>query len=165
MQRRQFLALSLAGLATSAGVVPAAWAQAIGRGQPLPSLTFPDQHGNTHAFPGQQTRLVLFAVQKAPSDWVNTGLTELGPDQIKARGIVFLADISGMPSFVTRSFALPKMRKRPYPILLAQQAGEAGFMPQETGAVTILHVQNGHVTQINFAHDEAAVKAALAKAA
>ncbi len=158
MQRRPFL---LAGLSLVAAALPSfALAQPVAVGQSLPQRNFVDQHDKSHDFPGAGTRLVLFAVEKAPSDWVNAALTALGAQGVQARGIVFLADISGMPGFVTRSFALPKMRQRPYPILLVQDAQQADFMPREKDAVTVLRIKGGKVLSVAFARDEAAVKAA-----
>lgn len=159
MQRRSFL---LAGLSLVPAVLPAlADAQPIVEGQSLPPRNFVDQYDKLHEFPGADTRLVLFAVEKAPSDWVNAALTALGAPAVRARGIVFLADISGMPGFVTRSFALPKMRQRPYPILLVQEPQQADFMPREKDAVTVLRVHGGKVLSVAFARDEVAVKAAV----
>jgi len=130
-------------------------------GDALPQLHFENQHGKMEAFPGAGTRVVLFAIEKTPSDEVNTFLTNLGAEGVRKEGIVFLADISGMPSFVTQTFALPKMRKRPYSILLVNKVEQAAFMPHEKDAVTVLQVHQGKITQIAFAHDAAAIKAAV----
>ncbi|MGC8807490.1 MAG: hypothetical protein ACP5GC_00525 [Thiomonas sp.] len=158
MQRRTFV--------FSAAITALAWpalalASPLAVGDALPQLQFENQHGKMEAFPGAGTRVVLFAIEKAPSDEVNTFLTNLGAEGMRKEGIVFLADISGMPGFVTQSFALPKMRKRPYSILLANKADQAAFMPHEKDAVTVLQVNQGKVTRITFARDAAAIKAAV----
>ncbi|MEW6560559.1 MAG: hypothetical protein AB1412_10245 [Pseudomonadota bacterium] len=159
MQRRTFI--MAAAVSTVLGWPALAAAAALGVGDGLPSTTFENQHGKPEPFPGADTRVVLFAVEKAPSDVVNEYLTALGVEAMRQRGIVFLADISGMPGFVTQTFALPKMRKRPYSILLANKADQCAFMPHEKDAVTVLHLAQGKITQIQFPRDLAALKAAV----
>ncbi|WP_079420681.1 hypothetical protein [Thiomonas intermedia] len=159
MQRRTFI------IATALGATLAwpgmATATPLGAGDTLPQTSFEDQHGKTETFPGADTRVVLFAVEKAPSDVVNDYLTTLGAEAMRQRGIVFLANISGMPGFVTQTFALPKMRKRPYAILLATKAEQCAFMPHEKNAVTVVQLRQGKITQIQFARDAAALKSAI----
>ena len=158
MQRRTFL--------ISAAITALSWpalalVAPLAVGDALPQLQFENQHGKMEAFPGPDTRVVLFAIEKAPSDEVNTYLTNLGVEAKRKDGIVFLADISGMPGFVTQTFALPKMRKRPYSILLANKAEQAAFMPHEKDAVTVLRVNQGKITHIAYARDAAAIQTAL----
>lgn len=158
MQRRTFV---LSAAITALGWPALAFASPLAVGDSLPQLEFENQHGKMEAFPGTGTRTVLFAIEKAPSDEVNTFLTNLGVEAMHKDGIVFLADISGMPGFVTQTFALPKMRKRAYSILLANKAEQAAFMPHEKDAVTVLQVHQGKITRIVFARDVAAIKAAV----
>lgn len=158
MQRRTLL--------ISAAIAALSWptlalAAPLAVGDTLPQLQFENQHGKMETFPGAGTRVVLFAIEKAPSDEVNTYLTNLGVEAMRKDGIVFLADISGMPGFVTQTFALPKMRKRPYSILLANKAEQAAFMPHEKDAVTVLQVSQGKIGHIAFARDAAAIQAAV----
>ncbi len=158
MQRRTFVfSAAIAALAWPALAI----ASPLTVGDTLPQLQFENQHGKTEAFPGAGTRVVLFAIEKAPSDEVNTFLTHLGVEGMHKEGIVFLADISGMPGFVTQTFALPKMRKRPYSILLANKPEQAVFMPHEKDAVTVMQVDQGKITHIAFARDAAAIKTAV----
>lgn len=158
MQRRAFV--FLAAMTTLAWPALAS-AAPLTVGDALPQTQFETQHGKAEAFPGAGTRVVLFAVEKAPSDEANAFLTLLGAEGMRKAGIVFLADISGMPGFVTQTFALPKMRKRPYAILLATKSEQAAFMPHEKDAVTVLHVHQGKITHIAFARDAAGIRAAV----
>lgn len=159
MQRRAFLTVPLV-FATLAWPVLATAAPLV-VGDTLPSAQFENQHGKPEPFPGEGTHVVLFAVEKAPSDVVNEYLTALGVDAMRKQGIVFLADISGMPGFVTQTFALPKMRKRPYSILLASKAEQCAFMPHEKDAVTVMHIQQGKITRVAYARDLSALKSAI----
>ena len=162
MQRRTFLSAALVAAVLGSSASPAlALASPLGVGGTLPQTQFENQHGKMEDFPGADTRVVLFAVEKAPSDVVNDYLTALGVEAMHKQGIVFLADISGMPGFATQPFALPKMRKRPYSILLASKAEQAAFMPHEKEAVTVMQVRQGKITHIGFARDVAALKAAI----
>jgi hypothetical protein len=158
MHRRTFV---LASIATLCLPLNPARAAALGVGATLPQMTLDNQHGVPQAFPGAGTRFILFAVEKAPSDEVNAYLTDIGADAMRRHGIVFVADISGMPAFVTQNFALPKMRKRPYDILLVTHAEQAAFMPREKDAVTLLRVDQGKITGIGFERNALAIKAAI----
>lgn len=162
MQRRTFLSAALVAASFVCGALPAlASTSTLGVGDTLPQTQFENQHGKKEDFPGADTHIVLFAVEKAPSDVVNDYLTALGVEAMRKQGIVFLADISGMPGFVTQTFALPKMRKRPYSILLAGKAEQAAFMPHEKEAVTVMQIRQGKITHIGFARDVPALKAAI----
>ena len=158
MQRRTFV---FSAAMTAIAWPALAFASPLAVGDALPQLQFENQHGKVEAFPGAGARVVLFAIEKAPSDEVNTFLTNLGAEAMQKDGIVFLADISGMPGFVTQTFALPKMRKRPYSILLAKNAEQAAFMPHEKDAVTVMQINQGKITHIAFARDATAIKAAV----
>lgn len=158
MQRRTFFtAVALAAL----GLPSLAVAAPLAVGDTLPQLQFDNQHGKAEAFPGTDTRVVLFSIEKAPSDEINAYLSDIGVEAMRKQGIVFLADISGMPGFVTQSFALPKMRKRPYSILLASKADQAAFMPHQKDAVTVLTVHQGKITHMAFVQNAAGIKAAV----
>ena len=78
------------------------------------------------------------------------------------RGAVYVADISKMPGFVSRLMAIPRMRRRPYPVLLDRDALTVHRFPLAEGRVTAVHLADGRITAIEQLGAEDAVRAALA---
>jgi hypothetical protein len=129
-------------------------------GSPLPALTLKDQHDVRQSV-APDTRYLVFAAERAPSALVETafeGQTAQSPAAVKAS---YVADISGMPGLIAATFALPKMRKRPYPMLLARTPAESAMLPRESGKVTLIELRDGKVASIRFLASAGGIRSAL----
>lgn len=73
---------------------------------------------------------------------------------LKDRNIVYIADISGMPSAITKIFALPKMKKYSYPITLIYDRNK-NFFQHKRKRVTLYSFEKDVVTNIYFITDPA----------
>ena len=133
--------------ATAAELVP---------GEAFPALALPDQHGESMEI-GDDTEIVLFAADKPASDLLNGFLKDQVDDFLISRKAAYIADISGMPGLISRMIALPRMRERPYPILLAEDSAQAGFIPSREGAVTVVRLATRRVNAVAFAADRASL--------
>ncbi|HYC00487.1 MAG TPA: hypothetical protein VEC57_15245 [Candidatus Limnocylindrales bacterium] len=129
-------------------------------GDALPSLALPDQHG-TRATVGADTRLLLFSRDMDGGGFVKEALAEGGKDKLDAAGAVYIADVSGMPGFVRSTFALPSMRKRPYPILLDETGEHTRALPSQKGKATVMRIEGGRIADVTYASSTAEVIAAL----
>jgi len=129
-------------------------------GDKVPELTLEDQHGTTHALPAD-ARLVLFTADKAASSLLQDYLAQRDADFLRQRQAHFVADISGMPGLVTRMFALPSMRERPYPILLAYAAEDVAQLPRREGQVSVLRINQRRITDVAYASSGAQLDALL----
>lgn len=138
----------------------AASAAELQNGDPLPPITLQDQFDKTVSV-ATDVQTLLFAIEKAPSDLVNNYLLKQDNDYLTTNKAYFMADISGMPGMITKMFALPKMRKRPYSILLAYAVEDTAFMPRQKNKVTVLKIMGGKVSSIEFVDTEAALIAAF----
>ena len=123
----------------------------------LPSIVLNDQFDQPVLI-DSNTQWIVFSQEKAVNAFVSDYMSEQGAQQIRQRGIVYVADISGMPSLVTRMFALPKMRKLSFPIGLARDSKTLANIPRRAGAATILRVHSGVVQNIIFANNPAQLK-------
>lgn len=142
-------------------LLPAALPAApIAVGEPLPPLTLNDQHDQPHTIDAE-TRLILFSADRDASGLIEEALAEQTEDSLAAAGVVYVADISGMPGLVTKLIALPQMRKRPYPMLLGREAEETAMLPRERGQVTLVETEAGTITAIRFIADQQALSQAL----
>jgi hypothetical protein len=115
----------------------------------LPVLTLPDQHGHSHAL-SNNSNMVLFAPDKGAGELAHAVLGHTGKIKMAAKGIVFISDISGMPTFVARLFALPAMREYPYLVLLGYEKEDTAMFPRQKGRVTVLHIKAGKVSRIEY---------------
>jgi hypothetical protein len=122
----------------------------------FPPLSLPDQYGEQRAITAE-TRLVLFAADRPASDVLNGFLKAQPGDLLAQRRAEYVADISSMPALITRLVALPRMRERPYRILLVEEASMVDFLPRQPSAVTVLRLTEGSVDEVLFAESENAL--------
>jgi len=108
-----------------------------------------NQHGKVIKV-GNDVKTIIFAVEKKASALINNFLIKQDAKFLTNKKAYFVADISGMPSMITKIFAIPKMKKRPYDILLAKQASKVAFIPRKKDYVTVIKIAAGKVKQINF---------------
>lgn len=80
-------------------------------------------------------------------------LAVLPPTTLKDRNAVYIADISSMPGLVSIMFALPKMQREAYTVGLIRDAKEGASLPRKPGAVTVLRIEGGKVSTVDFAQD------------
>mgnify|MGYP001122387654 FL=1 len=60
-----------------------------------------------------------------------------------------MADITGMPSLITKFIALPKMKDYPFSVLLIDEANKTLF-PVKEDMISIISLENGKVTDIKY---------------
>ena len=121
-------------------------------GSALPSIELNTQHDKAVKV-GNDVKTILFAVDKAPSGLINNFLIKKDAGFLVSKKAYFVADISGMPSLITKMFAIPKMKKRAYDILLAKNATKVSFIPRKKGLVTVLKLAGGRVTSVDFVNN------------
>ncbi len=142
----------------------AAYAAPLKPGDAMPALDLADQHDNAGGI-GAETRLVLFSQDMDASDHVEAALAVDGAAKLAAAHAVFVADISAMPAVITRMFALPALRKRPYPMLLDRDGKATAALPSVEKHVTLLRLDKGMIQSVEFASSAEQVGAALRAAA
>lgn len=125
-------------------------------GDTIPPITLNDQFDKPQSV-AADAQTLLFVIEKPASDLVNNYLMQQDKDFLAANKAYFIADISGMPSMITKMFALPKMQERPYSILLAGDAQDVAFMPREKNKVTVVKLKAGEVDSVSFVEDTAAL--------
>ncbi|WP_373508362.1 hypothetical protein [Thiocapsa sp.] len=132
-------------------------------GAPMPVLTLKDQHHTTQTVDAN-TRVLIFSAERDVSALVETALADQTADSLSAAGIQYVSDISAMPGMVTSIIALPKMRKRPYPMMLGREEEETAMFPREPGKATLIVSEAGSITSVQFIGDAASLRAALGMA-
>lgn len=68
--------------------------------------------------------------------------------------IQMIVDVSQVPSGILNLFVLPRMRGYKHEILLSYDEAYNLTLPYQEGALTIMHIRDAKVTQIDFAQEE-----------
>src|ERR1017187_7469156 len=86
-------------------------------GDAVPAFSAKDQFGKEFKFaPG--LKFLLFSFDMSASKAANQKLATLGAGGLEKNGAVYVMDIHTMPG-IARVFALPKMQKYPFRVILA----------------------------------------------
>ena len=162
---RTFWATSLAAAccALALSLSLAAEAAPLAVGSAMPALSLHDQHDKP-APVSPTTRWVVFTAENPASDMVSAVLAAEPKGVVDRLHLVYVADVSGMPSMVTRLFALPKLRELPFPIALVRepaQVTQTADIPRLPGQATVLRLENATVVQVATAHQAAELRALL----
>lgn len=112
----------------------------------------------------KDVRLILFSRDMTANKLAKSAFLDRPADFMPARHAVYLIDVSGMPSFVTNTFAIPKMRKYGYPILLDRDGKLTADLPNHKGEVTVMVVDRLKVLSIDYAKTSAALVTAVDEA-
>ena len=150
-------------LAVAAGLPTVASAQTTSTvqvGQRLPALALKDQHDKPWQIDAN-TRLLMFAASRQASNLVQAVLQNLPPDQLTRKNALYLADMGKMPGIITRTFALPALKKLPYPIGVSTDESTLAAWPRQGDAVTLIELDQHLVKRISFVSTEADLRAAL----
>ena len=153
-------ALCLAAVASWPLVAQAKAAATVAVGQPLPALELKDQHDKPWQIESGN-RLVIFAAGRKASHLVQSVLQALPKDQLTRKNGLYLADMSKMPGFVTRTIALPALREMPYLIGVSLEEATLAAWPRQTDAVTLIELEQNIVKDISYAATEPDLRAAL----
>ncbi len=142
---------------------PITYAEPYKVGTQMPDFTLKDQHGKTYKL-NQTVRLILFAGRDMRGgELVTKALENASKGYLAKYNTIYIVDTSGMPRMVSKLFALPKLRKRPYKILLDPSPSVTKDFPSEKEKVTLLYMNNYVVEAIEFLDTPEDVKKAVEK--
>lgn len=129
-------------------------------GDTLPTLSLTDQHDKPMTVP-QPLQRIIFAADNTAASLVTAHLDSKPADWLNQTHSLYLADIHKMPSLITRMFALPQLREKPYTIILGREEADLAMFPRQKGCVTLLPVSDNRLGTARFACSEEELKAAL----
>jgi hypothetical protein len=117
-------------------------------GDTLTPFNLPDQFDKVHTISSDKYEIFLISFAKDTSSKVNEYLKKQNVGFLEQNKIVYISDIHTMPSFVTSLFALPKMRKYKYTLMLMYE--ENKVFPQQGDDLTVIEFKNNKVNSIEF---------------
>ena len=138
----------------------AAFAAPVVLEQPLPTLALQDQHTQPWGVKAD-TRLVVFAAGRKPSNLVMEVLGAQAKGFLESRQALYVADMSRMPGFVTRTFALPALLDQPFAVVVNLDDKQLADWPRQEDAITLIRLEGGRVNSISYVRTAAELKSAL----
>ena len=94
-----------------------------------------------------ETKTILFASDKATSDILKEYLLSKEGDILTKNNALYVGDISGMPSLISKFIALPKMKKYPFSVMLLDDTNK-DFFGKEEGKIIVYSLDNLKITEM-----------------
>jgi len=145
-------------------VILAAWSSAgaepLKPGDRLEPFAIDDQRGNPHTLDAR-VRAILFARDMKGGGILKGALAEAGAERLADADAVYIANVSGMPALVLRLFALPKLRRRDYPMLLDTDGRLTQPLPGADGMATLIQLRKLEIIDVTHYDSSEAVRSAL----
>ncbi|MGB5919806.1 hypothetical protein [Arcobacter sp.] len=116
--------------------------------QNIGTFSLPNQFDEKQSIDSSITT-ILVSFEKETGKDVNQFLASKNKDFLKNHHAVFIANISGMPSIITRMFALPKMRDYKHSVLLIYEDEDKRFVSKDE-KTTVYKLENGVIKSISF---------------
>ncbi len=114
-------------------------------GDTFPEFTANDQHEREYRFePG--TKAILIAFDMATGKKANAILANREAGFLDHNSAVYIANVYGMPA-IGRFFAIPKMKKYPHRIVLADEINLLSPFPREENRITVIRLNDSAVVQ------------------
>jgi len=126
------------------------------------NLKLPDQFGKAHHLTSD-IKKALFVFTKPTGHTFKVFMANKDISFLNKRNLVAIADVSGMPTVILNTFAMPDFQKSKYPLLLIYDKNMAKKLKEgkDVDKVIVISLKNNKVTKIEYAKDENELKALL----
>ncbi|ABZ75108.1 conserved hypothetical protein [Shewanella halifaxensis HAW-EB4] len=124
------------------------WANTYQVGDQITDIKLQDQNEAQYQVDSSTTR-VLFSRSMDGGTVIQEAL-EAEPELVKDNSLVYVADISGMPSLIARFVALPQFKKFPYRVALDNEGEQTKPLPAQKDQATLVELNNNQITKIAF---------------
>jgi len=118
-------------------------------GETFPSFVLVDQFDHNISVK-KNTKVLMVSFQKGVSSEIQEFLKRQEKGFLEKNNALYLADISAMPSFLIRLFALPKMKKFNFKIALIYQENVADVLPRKEDKVTLIKLDEQKIVSIEL---------------
>lgn len=132
----------------------------LAQGQQLPVISLQDQFEQVRTI-NEETKLVLFAHDMDGNDLLEQALAPFDTAKLNVKKVVYLADISGMPSLISKLFAIPAMRDRKYSIMLDKEGEISEQLMSKEGQVTLLYLDKLTIDQLEYSNNSEKIEKVL----
>ena len=119
-------------------------------GDSFPSLTLVDQFDEKVELKKEGSLKMIFSFEKDVSAGIKTFLDTQDKNFLVDNNVLYISDISGMPSLITSWFAIPKMKKFDFKVALIYDEDEGKVLNRQDEKVTVIYVKDNKITSIKF---------------
>lgn len=126
----------------------------------LPAMTFNDQWNKQQTL-DESTQLVILSNHKEGGKWVRQSFEAMSINNLSAKHWLYVADISKMPSLITRMFALPKMRDYSFAVSLVREQSSIKDWPIKEAAVAVYRLHQLAVESVVYFTNQAELQTFL----
>jgi len=116
--------------------------------QNIGSFSLPNQFDEKQTI-DNSIEMIIVSFEKGTGADINQFLSTKDKDFLKNHHAAFIANISGMPSIITKMFALPKMRDYKHSVLLIYDEEDNRFVSKEEKS-TLYRLENGVIKSISY---------------
>jgi hypothetical protein len=141
-------------------LMPAAVTAATAGGDELAPFAIKDQHDK----PGQldeTTRVLLFSRDMTANKLAKAAFMDKPATYLPDSHAMYVIDVSRMPSFVTKHFAIPKMQSYAYQVFLDRDGTVTKDLPTQAERVTIIRLDHLKVVSVDYASSATALNQAV----
>ena len=124
------------------------FANALNIGDSTPTFQIKDQFEKMHKI-SADAKTILVAESRSTSVIVREYLLTKDTNFLETNKTQYIADISGMPSLISKFIALPKMKKYPFPILLVNEEQAKSFSTKDD-EITVYTIVEGKVSDVKY---------------
>ncbi|MEZ9234999.1 hypothetical protein [Shewanella sp. 10N.286.52.A9] len=110
----------------------------------------------------EQTQWVLFSRGMKGGELIQASLESL-PAEKQPENLVYIADISGMPSLIARFVAIPKMKDLPFSMGLDREGDVTATFPSEKDMASVIKLDKFNVVSIEHFDSSGAITEAISQ--
>lgn len=114
----------------------------------FPEAVFENQYAEAVKV-SSETKWLVFVADKDISKIVTEYLNE-SKFNLDSAKVIYISDISAMPSLITKMVALPKMRKYSFKLALDRTGDVTKSWPKKSGKATVVQLSELKVQQIQY---------------
>ncbi|QUN06174.1 hypothetical protein KDN34_01480 [Shewanella yunxiaonensis] len=129
-------------------------------GDTLQPVTLQDQFDAPQSL-NDGDKLLVFTRSMAGGKIAREALSGVTTEQMQHIGLLYIADISGMPSLIARLVAIPKMKDFSFPVALDREGQPTKLFPVADDTAALINLEQLKITQIRYFDSAEALKQAL----
>ncbi|MFQ6372461.1 hypothetical protein [Shewanella sp. YIC-542] len=129
-------------------------------GDTLQPLALQDQFEEKQTLDGNN-RLLIFTRSMAGGKIAREALDGVNAQMMQHMGLLYVADISGMPSLIAKFVAIPKMKDFGFPVVLDREGEPTKSLPVADDAAALINLEQLKITQIRYFDNADSLKQAL----
>ena len=119
-------------------------------GESFPNLTLLDQFDEKIEVKKEGIAKLVLSFEKDVSLGIKDFLDTKEKNYLINNNILYISDISSMPSLIISWFAIPKMKKFSFKVALIYDETEGSVLVREEEKVTVITLNDNNITAIEF---------------